>query len=519
MARMDARAFPFRLPADAHPNVERLIEHNHRRCAALAAAGGARPVQSVGIVGAGLMGTAVAAASLSAGLNVVVHDVDRATRDRAAENTFVHLTAQGRVRPYQAERLLDEHLSVSDRLDDVARCDLVLESIIERPEVKRDLYAELEPMLADRAVLATNTSTIPIEQLAAELCRPERFCGLHFFHPVAERPLVEVVRGPRTSIATVAAAISYARSIGKMALVVRDGPGFVVNRLLLPYLTEAVELLSDGASVERVESVATAFGMAKGPLALLDEIGLDTAIAGGRVLWQAFPHRVAISPLLIAMYKAGRLGVKSGAGFYRYDESEREDKACHCLRESQERGDMSEGTACRKAWRHGKTANSADPDGMERLPRQAVAHTGVDPVALEKIAQWSRTPQTLNDADILDRMLLPMVVEATRLLEEKNVDDPRDVDLGVLFGLGFPLARGGLLRWADTQRAAEILARLGRLNSLGPRSEPTALLRRMAAEGRPFYAPPLVPVHEELFPSLDVPSAKPHNEGVPEPGL
>jgi 3-hydroxyacyl-CoA dehydrogenase/enoyl-CoA hydratase/3-hydroxybutyryl-CoA epimerase/3-hydroxyacyl-CoA dehydrogenase/enoyl-CoA hydratase/3-hydroxybutyryl-CoA epimerase/enoyl-CoA isomerase len=179
--------------------------------------------------------------------------------------------------------------------------------------------------------------------------------------------------------------------------------------------------------------------MAKGPLRLMDEIGLDTALAGGRVLWEAFGDRVVVSPLMIAMYKSKRFGSKSGAGFFRY---------------------------------------SGTPEGEA---------PSVDPFALEKTREWARPPKMLGDEEILARLLLPMVLEATRLIAEGKVADPRDVDLGVLFGLGFPPARGGLLYWADTLGAARIVEMLRPLESLGPRAEPTPMLLEMATSGAKWY--------------------------------
>ena len=354
-------------------------------------------VESIGIVGAGLMGTAVAAASLAAGMRVVLADADPGALERAGENVRDQLAELGRAPPGETETLLAERLVVAPRFDAMASCDLVLESIVEDAAVKGRLYAELSPWLADRAVLATNTSTIPIEQLAATVPWPERFCGLHFFHPVAQRPLVEVVRAPQTSAATVATAGRFVAAVGKEALVVADGPGFVVNRLLMPYLTEAVELLLDGAAVERVERVATEFGMAKGPLRLIDEIGLDTVVAGGKVLWRAFPKRIVLSPLMVGLYKAGRFGVKSGAGFFDY-------------------------TNC---------------DGDEERP--------VDTFALQKIAEWARAPQRVDDEPLRDRLFLPMVAEAARLVEEGRVSSPAEIDTAVVLGLGFPARR----RWSN----------------------------------------------------------------------
>jgi len=322
----------------------------------------------------------------------------------------------------------------------IARCDLVIESVTETPAVKQQLYGWLEPHLGAGAILASNTSTIPIGRLAEGLADGGRFCGLHFFHPVRRRPLVEVIRGPQTRDETIATAVGYVKQIGKMPIVVDDGPGFLVNRLLLPYLTEALELLSDGATIEAIERAATEFGMALGPLRLLDEIGLDTALLAGRVLWDAFPERLVVSPLPVALYKAGRLGRKSGRGFFFY------------------------------------------PEGLE-LDRPGQPDPGVEPI----IAAWARPPQQLAPQTITARLLLPMVLEATRILAEKKIRDPREIDLVVLFGLGFPAARGGLLYWADTLGPEKILAMLRDLEALGERARPTPMLLEMAAAKRRFY--------------------------------
>ena len=164
--------------------------------------------------------------------------------------------------------------------EELAACDLVIEAIVENAEPKKKLYARLEPQLQAETILASNTSTIPITSLAEGLKRPERFCGIHFFNPVRKMPLVEVIRGKQTSDETVATAVAYAKNIGKSPIVVNDGPGFLVNRLLLPYMNEALELLLEGAEIKQIERVAKAFGMPMGPITLYDVVGLDTARDG-----------------------------------------------------------------------------------------------------------------------------------------------------------------------------------------------------------------------------------------------
>ena len=292
--------------------------------------------------------------------------------------------------------------------------------------------------------------------MAAKLADPRRFCGLHFFHPVGKRPLVEVIRGPRTSDEAVAIAAGFGRAVGKLPLLVGDGPGFLVNRLLVPYLTEGLELLLDGATMDQVESAATAFGMAMGPLRLLDEIGLDTALRAGRVLWRAFPERIIASPLLVSMYKAGRMGRKAGAGFFLYP-----------------------------------AGLAAEEPGRN------------DPAVAGVIAKWARATKAFTSQAIVDRLLLPMVLEASRVLQEGVAGDPGEIDLGVLFGLGFPAARGGLLWWADTLGADQIVQRAATDVADRPtdaaqhtagrhgRERTAVLWRRWRSRGQTVGVPPL----------------------------
>ena len=251
-------------------------------------------------------------------------------------------------------------------------------------------------------------------------------------------PLVEMIRGPQTSDAVIATAVGFAKSLGKSPIVVEDGPGFLVNRLLFPYMNEALELLTSGVSIKHVDGAAKAFGMPMGPITLYDVVGLDTALFAGSVMHDAFPDRVLASSLLEAMVKAGRLGQKSRAGFFAY-------------KEKSDRG---------------------EPDPTF----DAFLQPYLQP-----------NPPKLDPQTITNRLFLPMLLEATRVLAEKKVRDPRDVDLGLIFGIGFPPFKGGLLCWADTLGAAKILEMLKPLESLGARFAPTPLLLELAKTGKKFY--------------------------------
>lgn len=413
----------------AAENVRRLVEWS-RRGDNTSPAKVESSIQSVGIIGAGVMGTEIAAAHVAHRMPVVVCDADQEVLAGAVAAIAAELR-ESQVEP--SEDFLGLIRVTADSTE-AARCDLVLEAIAETLPAKRRLFDELRGRLSNQTIAASNTSTIPIERLAEGVADASRFCGLHFLHPVRRRPLVEIVRGPCTADDVIAAVAAHARRLGKMPIVVRDGPGFLVNRLLFPYLGEALELLREGVAADVLERAALDFGMALGPLRLMDEIGLDTTLQAGWVLAAAFPERILPSPLLVTMIKAGRLGQKMAAGFYRYD-------------------------------------------GKREL----------DPAVEELLAPWIEPSAKKVDCSIADRLVLPMLIEAAHILEEGRVDDARVIDLAVLFGLGFPAQRGGLLWWADALGADRVLAKLQSLAALGPRAEPTPMLKSMAKAGRRFY--------------------------------
>ena len=395
------------------------------------------------VIGAGIMGAGIAASHLRAGFAVTLVDVQEPAL-AASVATILDEAAwdRGTKRTDPARAVaLSGRLHTATRMAAIAECDLVIESVLERADVKRQVLTEIERTVGPTTVIATNTSTNPIAKLAEPLHDPTRFCGIHFFNPVRRMTLVEVIRGPATSDATVATAVAHVKRLGKCPIVVRDSPGFLVNRVLMPYLHESVEMLREGIDAKRIDRVARGFGMPMGPLELYDMIGLDTAFYAGLVLSAAYGDRVEASPLIPALVKSGRLGRKTGAGFYQY------------------------GTG-------GQRARIDRPD-------EAVT-TLVKPYALPA--------RETTDAIICDRLLLPMLLEALRTLDEGIVRDGRDIDLAVIHALGFPAFRGGLLAWGDSLGAAEVVRRLTPLADLGIRMHPTPRLLAMAAAGEPFTA-------------------------------
>ena len=318
-----------------------------------------------------------------------------------------------------------------------ASADLVIEAVFEDLGVKQQVLRETEQVTRPHAIFASNTSTIPIEQIAEASSRPERVIGMHFFSPVPKMPLLEVIVAPKTSREVTATAVAYGKTLGKTVIVVNDAPGFYANRILAPYINEAGILLDEGVAIDAVDRALVDFGFPVGPITLLDEVGLDIAGKSGAIMLEAFGSRLAPSQSLQRVVAAGRTGRKGKKGFYKYDEK-------------------------------GKKGG-VDPSVYELLP------TG---------AQRTEVPAE----DIQRRCVLAMVNEAVRCLQENILRSPRDGDVGAVFGIGFPPFRGGPFRYVDTLGAERLVRTLEGLNAdRAPRFAPAQLLVEMAREGRRFY--------------------------------
>jgi 3-hydroxyacyl-CoA dehydrogenase/enoyl-CoA hydratase/3-hydroxybutyryl-CoA epimerase/3-hydroxyacyl-CoA dehydrogenase/enoyl-CoA hydratase/3-hydroxybutyryl-CoA epimerase/enoyl-CoA isomerase len=396
-------------------------------------------VNQVGVVGAGIMGAGIAGAHVRRGIPAVMIDPLPGALDKGV--AAITKSLQGRVGI--GRMTLDEataalaRLSTSGTLQSLADREVVIEAIIENEEAKTSLYGSLERILRPGTLLASNTSTISITRMAKSVAHPELFAGMHFFNPVDRMQLVEVIRGEKTGDVTVATLVALAKRIGKTPIVVRDCPGFLVNRILFPYLNESLLLLQEGVSPRTLDKAATAFGMPMGPVTLNDLVGLDTSLYAGRVINAAFADRAVTTRILDELVGAGRLGQKSGAGFYSYAKGSR----------------------------------------------------GIDDPAFAAILERCRTgKRDVGTEEITDRLFLPMLTEASRVLEEGIVREPGDVDMGLILGIGFPSFRGGLLRWADDEGLPNILQRLAKYERLGKRFERTAQMRVLAADKRGFYS-------------------------------
>jgi 3-hydroxyacyl-CoA dehydrogenase/enoyl-CoA hydratase/3-hydroxybutyryl-CoA epimerase/3-hydroxyacyl-CoA dehydrogenase/enoyl-CoA hydratase/3-hydroxybutyryl-CoA epimerase/enoyl-CoA isomerase len=399
----------------------------------------ARSIQRVGVLGAGIMGAGIAGAHLRRGVPVLLLDSDAVALEKGVANIAKVMQSRieiGRMTPEEMLKAMTV-LNTTQNLALMAERDLIIEAVVENEAVKTQTYRQLQSILKPDAILASNTSTISITRMAAATVRPEQFAGMHFFNPVDRMQLVEVIRGERTSDQTVATLVALAKRIGKSPIVVKDCPGFLVNRILFPYLNESLVLLEEGADARAIDKAATVFGMPMGPVTLNDLVGLDTSLYAGQVVNRAFADRAKDSRILQELVRAGRLGQKSSAGFYSYAKGSR----------------------------------------------------GQDDPAFLAILEKCRTgTRAVDREEITDRLFLPMLVEASRVLMEGIVREPADVDMGLILGIGFPPQRGGLLRWADSLGLQNLLAKLKRYESLGPRFHPTEQMRQLAGAKKGFYS-------------------------------
>ncbi len=462
---------------DAIQHVLRLIETNQRRVECDFGTNHVPGFQSVGIVGAGVMGALIAAAAVSHGLRVVITDKQEDALETLPNRIAARLGSNGAPTGHSNDSAIGRLVRPTRRLADVGRCDLVVEAIFEDVLAKRQLLAELERELADHSVLASNTSTIPIGKLAKVLDDPGRFCGCHFFVPLGQPPMLEIVRAEESRSRTIAAVTKFAAKINRLPLLVRDEPGFVSNRLIPPYMAEALQLLAEGVPVDTIEAAATDFGMTVGPLRLCDETGADTVLDCGWAMSGSDEDLIVYSPLLPKMVKQNRLGRKSGAGFFRYDRPATSPQPSARELQPGERPTAATQWAPLK----GSSLLATEPTFAAQPPGRS------DPAINELIAPLVESPRQHTNETIIARLFMPVLMEATRMLQRGSVQSPGEIDLAAVLGFGFPPSRGGLLYWADTLGAARIVEIARSLEYVGKRYKVPPMLLKMAREGSTFY--------------------------------
>ena len=406
----------------------------------------ARPVKHAAVLGAGIMGGGIAYQSASRGVPIIMKDIADKALDLGmseANKLLAKQVERGKLTAEKAGATLAE-IRPTLNYGDFAHVDVVVEAVVENPKVKKAVLAELEGVARPDTVIASNTSSISIDDLASALKRPENFLGMHFFNPVHRMPLVEVIKGAKTSPEAVATIVGYATSLGKTPIVVNNCPGFLVNRILFPYFGGWSALLHDGADFVKVDKVAEAFGWPMGPAYLQDVVGIDTSHHVSDVLAEGYPDRMSreFRTALDVMYEKKRYGQKNGLGFYKYETDPK-----------------------------GKPKRSPAEDTYELI-------AGVQP----------NGKRDFSDEEIMDRLMIPMILETARCLEEHIVETPSEADMGLIMGIGYPAHLGGALKYADMIGLKVLVEKCDQYKSLGKLYEPTARIREMAANNETYYA-------------------------------
>ena len=415
-------------------------------------------VERVVVVGGGTMGSGIAQLLALNGFSVVLKEVSGEAAAAAAkrvESLTSRAVAKGALSRADADAVA-RAVTVTAEWPPAAGCTLAIEAVVEREEVKRAVFSELAGCLGPTAVLATNTSALSVSRIADATPRPERVAGLHFFNPVHKMPLVEVVRGRQTSDEVIATLVELVRKLGKVPVVVADSPGFLVNRILFPYLDEAVRLVLEGVRAEEVDRAALGFGMPMGPLELLDQIGIDIAADVAKTFAALATEPGPVPDHFAAMVAAGATGVKAGKGFYHHADGKR-----------------------------GRPSEWAAPRGPDRRVESLPNRRPGEPTRPGSPSAPLAPPLT----PLARRLVYPMLNEAARCLESGIVSEPDMIDLAMVLGTGFAPFRGGPLRLADAIGCRQLVTELDALSAdLGPRFRPCELLRSLASEGRGIYA-------------------------------
>jgi len=403
----------------------------------------ASAVNSAAVLGAGIMGGGIAYQSALKGTPILMKDVRQEGLDLGmaeARKQFNKRVEKGRM---STDQMIAALSGIRPTLDysGIDKVDIVVEAVIENADIKKSVLSELEEKVTSDTIIASNTSTISIDELASSLKRPENFCGMHFFNPVPVMPLVEVIRGKHSSDETIATTVAYAKKLGKTPIVVNNCPGFLVNRILFPYFGAFAQLLRDGADFRQIDKAMEKFGWPMGPAYLLDVVGIDTAVHAQAVMASGFERmQQDFDSAIELLFQQGKLGQKSGSGFYLYEPDKR-----------------------------GKPKKLSNPE--------------IDAL----ITSVQQAQRTFDDQEIVDRMMVAMCLETARCLEDGIVETAIEADMGLVLGLGFPPFRGGALRYVDSMGVANFVALADKYAELGAMFEVTAPMRDKAAANGRYY--------------------------------
>src|SRR5438477_1054608 len=414
----------------------------------------AQKVVHAAVIGAGVMGSGIAQWLSSRGVTVILRDIAREQIDRglaSIEKTYADAVKRGLMSAEKAKEGRARIVASTAPME-LRDVQFVIEAASEKVEIKKEIFRELAMQAGPKTIVATNTSALPVGELADATVSPEHVIGLHFFNPVSRMKLVEVVIGKQTSDETRERTLAFARQVGKLPVIVRDSPGFLVNRVLFPYLLDAAELFESGLDAAKIDNALLQWGMPMGPLRLIDEIGVDITIDIGNTLEKAYGRRDHVPGVLLWLRDGQMLGRKSSAGFYKYE------------------GKTQSTSESLARWRRGL---HGDPEGAEGPVIPPDRH---------------RDPRLrLNETELAHRLVFLMVNEAARCLEEKVVASPEDADYGMILGTGFPAYRGGPLRFAENHGIKKIVEELESLAHRDEKFAPAEILKKHARMATNFY--------------------------------
>lgn len=404
----------------------------------------AKDTNQAAVLGAGIMGGGIAYQSALKGTPILMKDIAEAGIElglNEANKLLARRVDKKRMKPLEMGEVLNR-IRPTLSYAEFNTVDVIVEAVVENPKVKKMVLAEAEDKVSENAIIASNTSTISIDLLAADLKRPENFLGMHFFNPVHMMPLVEVIRGAKTSPEAVATVVAFAKKMGKTPIVVNDCPGFLVNRVLFPYFAGFAGLLRDGADFQKIDKVMEKFGFPMGPAYLLDVVGIDTGVHANEVMAEGFPDRMKadFKSAMEVMFENNRYGQKNNVGFYKYE-----------------------------------------------LDRKGKQKKVVDETTYELIKPVVADSKEFDAEEIIARCMIPMCIEIARCIEEGIVDTPAEADMGLVFGIGFPPFRGGACRYMDTVGLSEFVALCDKYAHLGNLYKATDRMREMAANGESYF--------------------------------
>jgi len=400
-------------------------------------------IKKVAMLGGGVMGSGIVNLLLKGGFETVLWDINSEALEKgvgSVRKTFEYPIKKKKMKPADLDDMLENQLTTTSSLKDLKNVDLIIEAVLEDMKVKQDIWQQLEGICRPDVIFATNTSALPITEMAFILEDPGRMIGLHFFNPAHRMQLLEIICAEKTSDQTLATSVSFARAIKKIPIVVNDGPGFYVSRQLGGLLGGAVYLTADGVDGAAIETAMLDFGMPMGPATLSDLTGIDIGYHVGKTFEKRLGERYKVHPLTEAIYQTGCYGRKTGAGYFDYS------------------GD------------------------------QPVPNPKVVAVVQNYLKENNVSPKQMSKEEIVDTMLALSINEAALMIEEGICDRPQDMDLAMIYGTGFPPYRGGILRYADQWGIKNVYEKLVALEKqYGPLFKPADLIKEMAESGKTFY--------------------------------